>query len=486
MYSEILAGLKAGTQVRADLIRLKEELKADETTDAIKEELDYSPELFIRLLSDEDAKARKHAATVMGMLGEPVFCDALMEAYRNETTMFVRPAHLKALSLFDFSPFEEELLNRKKILETGGFDPKDVKHIAEELSILKDMFPERMKSHVYKDPSEPLNIIFTIGKELTGIMLDEIDLVEKNSHTATMQLGITTKTKKISEMAQIRLYKDLFFPLNGLKAAEKNKLAESLLKGDLFPILKMTHESDEGAFRFRLTSQRFDVSKSARELEALSKGRLVNAPSDYEIEIRLIENKEGKLIPLLKLHTRKDRRFSYRKQVVAASMNPANAAAVVRLAKDYLIDEAQILDPFCGTGALLIERDKLLHAEHIYGIDSYAPAIEGARVNAAAADVRIHSINRNFFDFKHEYPFDEIITDMPRLEKEFADELYARFFTKSLEILKKDGLIIMYSNEKGLVKKHLRLQPGFKLLREFSFYEKEGYSVFIIAKLLGE
>ncbi len=33
--------------------------------------------------------------------------------------------------------------------------------------------------------------------------------------------------------------------------------------------------------------------------------------------------------------------------------------------------------------------------------------------NTAAAGQIIHYINRDFFDFKHEYLFDEIITNMP-------------------------------------------------------------------------
>ncbi len=46
--------------------------------------------------------------------------------------------------------------------------------------------------------------------------------------------------------------------------------------------------------------------------------------------------------------------------------------------------------------------------------------------NASAAGELIHFIHRDFFDFRHEYKFDEIITNMPvrgRMTKEELDHL---------------------------------------------------------------
>ena len=46
------------------------------------------------------------------------------------------------------------------------------------------------------------------------------------------------------------------------------------------------------------------------------------------------------------------------------------------------------------------------------------------------------------------------------------DSLYEKFFRKSKEILVKNGIIIMYTNELGLVRKYLRLNKDMKLLQE--------------------
>jgi tRNA G10 N-methylase Trm11 len=64
--------------------------------------------------------------------------------------------------------------------------------------------------------------------------------------------------------------------------------------------------------------------------------------------------------------------------------------------------------------------------------------------------------------------------------KDEQDQLYARFFEKSSQLLKRDGIIIMYSNESGFVKKQLRLRNDFSLKDEYCIRQKSGYYLFII------
>ena len=106
-----------------------------------------------------------------------------------------------------------------------------------------------------------------------------------------------------------------------------------------------------------------------------------------------------------------------------------------------------------------------------------------ARENAALAGEKINFIHRDYFDFKHAYLFDEIITNMPmrgKKTREEQDAFYARFFDKSQSILSRDGIIIMYSNEQGFVKKQLRLRDNYRLLQEFCIREKDGFYLYII------
>ena len=113
------------------------------------------------------------------------------------------------------------------------------------------------------------------------------------------------------------------------------------------------------------------VKKLGSAIEQLSDGKLVNSPGDYEVELRLIANREGKFFPALKFYTIPDHRFAYRKHAIAASMHPSLAALIMELAAPYLKENAQIIDPFCGVGTMLIERDIRVPAREKYGTDIF-------------------------------------------------------------------------------------------------------------------
>ena len=158
---------------------------------------------------------------------------------------------------------------------------------------------------------------------------------------------------------------------------------------------------------------------------------------------------------------------------------------VVKLkpAKPYLKENAQIIDPFCGVGTMLIERDIRVPAREKYGTDIFGEAIDGARENAALAGEQINFIHRDFFDFRHDYLFDEIVTNMPvrgKMTREQLDRLYEKFFRKALTILEKEAVIVMYTGEIGFVKKQLRLHREFSLLEEYCMQSKTGCYLFII------
>ena len=53
------------------------------------------------------------------------------------------------------------------------------------------------------------------------------------------------------------------------------------------------------------------------------------------------------------------------------------------------------------------------NADPLYGLDISEEAVLKARVNAEAAGITIHYINRDVRDFRHEYLFDEIVSDLP-------------------------------------------------------------------------
>ena len=206
-------------------------------------------------------------------------------------------------------------------------------------------------------------------------------------------------TRDVRAMANLRTYRELLFPIRLKQKVQDDRaeaLADEIWQSGMGDFLKECHKQDT-PFRFRVEIQadmendkRASFAKKfALQLERVSSRWMINSTGDYETEIRLIRKKDGSFAPFLKLYTIPMRRFSYRKNVVAASIHPSLAAMLVSLAKPYLKENAQILDPFCGVGTMLIERDIAQPAREKYGIDIFGPAIEGARENASLAGEKI-------------------------------------------------------------------------------------------------
>ena len=67
-----------------------------------------------------------------------------------------------------------------------------------------------------------------------------------------------------------------------------------------------------------------------------------------------------------------------------------------------------------------------------------------------------------------------------KMSKEQMDELYRKFFSKAEEILADEAVVMMYTNEEGLVKKHLRLNTRFKMEKEIVMNAKKGFYLYVI------
>ena len=75
-----------------------------------------------------------------------------------------------------------------------------------------------------------------------------------------------------------------------------------------------------------------------------------------------------------------------------------------------------------------------------------------------------------------------IVTDLPagNLTKPELDVLYRRFFEKSAGLLKADGILVLYSNEQGFIRKQLRIRSDYRLLAEQCIREKDQFYLFVI------
>ncbi len=482
--------LKENKNIRVNLSELRKNLKQEENRAIWEQIYDNDVTWLLSFLDSEDAKTRKNAALLIGDLGIQQAADELYAHYAKETTRFVRAAYVTALANLDVSDklpqLEVQLYELSKMEQTS----ENSKHIQEEIRALRKVMIryKGIVHHEFKPTKKNYRLLLITNKTQREFIHRTISIPNSKVHP----IGVEIESEDLISVMQLRMYRELVFPIGGKDFISNNPLiaAEQLYQSNLMELLESLHEG-EGAYYFRIEckssmslDERSDFSKKlSAKLERISEGKLINSPSDYEIEIRLIANREGKFFPCLKVFTIKDNRFAYRKNVIASSIHPSTAALIMELALPYLKKNAQIIDPFCGVGTMLIERDIKVPSKEKYATDIFGEAIEKGRENARFAGEKINFINRDFFDFKHQYKFDEIITNMPlkgKRTKEEMDVLYGRFFEKAKDILVSDGIIIMYTNEIGFVKKQLRLRNEFRLLQENCMQTKNEFYLLII------
>lgn len=485
--------LKQNNNLRENLSLLRRQIKEEEAHARLLN-LVGDGSFLTALLEHEEPKVRKNAALLLGDLGILDTAGSLFAAYERENTRFVKSAYLSALGKLDASAYLEELKAHKDTLLKKEVPENEKKHTAEELRELEKLITgiEGICAHTFTGLETPRDLLLATNREQRSVTMAELGEIsaELQRNAKLHPLGVVVHTKELKPLLRMRTYRELLFPIHARLGANPKEAAEAIIHSDLPMLLYKSHK-EEAPFYFRLeikSQMELDqksvfAKRMSAAIEELSGRRLVNSTKNYEVEIRLLARKDGGFAAFYKLYTIPMKRFSYRKHAIAASIHPAAAAMLVELAKPYLEAHAQILDPFCGVGTMLIERDIRVPAREKYGIDIFGDAVRMARENAAAAGEKINFINRDYFDFTHAYLFDEIITNMPvrgKKTKEETDIFYERFFEKSAEILKKNGILVLYSNEEGFIKKQLRLKQEYRLLKEHCIREKEHFYLFII------
>lgn len=490
MIRDTFLELLDNKNVRQNLIQLKAELKIGNNKMALLYQIGGDYSLFYKLIKDEDPKVRKNTALIMGELGVSSFLDVLYEGYLEEEQLFVKSSYLAAMKDMDYERLIPELKVRLDSLTKQTVNESDKKHINEEIRTITNLIlnKEGAKSHEFNGYHIPSKLVLLTNRNFKDITLEQL----KSNKASEFNAGIIVNTSDLDEILEIRTFSELLFMLEDVKAVPKdiNAIANTIAGSSLLDFMLKRHKGAAPFyFRIELKSKMELDKKSAftkklsSEIERLTGRNLINTTSNYEFELRLIENKEGNFNVLIKLYTLKDERFQYRREVVASSIQPVNAALIAALAKAYLKEDGQVLDPFCGVGTMLIERHKLVNAKTMYGLDIYGEAIEKAKINAKLGNPIIHFINRDFFDFKHEYLFDEIFTNMPRVmghkEEDEIFHIYQRFFLKAKEHLKADGIIVLYSHNREYVRK-LMNPKHYKLMEELEISKKEGAYLYII------
>ena len=493
MIEELLKEIQKGNQVRQNLSQLRQYIKEadyfEKASELLKDEVLL--ESIVGLLQHEDGKTRKNAALFMGDMAFPIFLEPLFLAYLKEEQLFVRSSYLQAMKAFDYRDYLPKIKEQLERLSNTELTEENKKHIGEEMRGLSDLIVamDGIKAHEFRGFHELSEIILLTNRKHNQVTLDQIT----QDHGELLPVGVRLTTNNLDKIIPIRTYQELLFVVPNMKICEMDPIqaAEKIAGSGIVSFMEKRHKG-KVPFYFRielkskmeLSKKSQFVKKMSMELERLTERNLINSPSSYEFEIRLIENKEHKCNILIKLLTIPDDRFTYRKEALATSIKPVNAALLVELAKEYMVEDAQVLDPFCGAGTMLIERQKVVKANTSYGIDCQEAAIKAAKINTQAASQIIHYVHKDFFEFTHEYLFDEIFTNMPfamgHKSEEEIYELYVRFFDRAKMLLNKTGRIIMYTHNRDYVRR-LAKEKGYAILKHIEIMEREETDLFILS-----
>ena len=490
MINNLFSEIVNGVDVRQNLSQLRQEIRDNRIKEEVSELVEEHEEYIRNLLKAEDPKIRKNTVLLIGDLGKNEFLDDVFAAYLAEEQLFVKSAYLNALEGLSYESYLPQLKERIQILEAVEITEENRKHIASEMRELSELVVkvEGISKHKFTGYHKEAELMVLTNRLHIQATMDQI----QDGETFATSAGFRLKTKNIEEVLELRTYQEILFLVPGMHNAPMDPVlaAQKITDSELLTFLEKRHNG-RAPFHFRieikskmpLNKKSFFAKKIASEIERNTKRKLVNSTTNYEMELRFIENKEGSFNLLLKLFTIPDERFSYRKEHIANSIKPVNAALLVELAKPYMIEDARVLDPFCGVATMLIERQMVVKANTSYGIDILSDAIEKAKINTEAAGQIIHFVNRDFFDFTHDYRFDEIFTNMPfaigrKTEEEIYD-IYEGFFRRAKSFLEKEGKIIMYTHNRDYVIR-LAKENGYVILKEFNILAKEETQLFII------
>lgn len=478
---------------REAVSRFREAVK-EEAARQTAQKLIGDGEILKPLLSSDDAKVRKNTAALLGDLEIGAAAPVLYHAYQKEEQLFVRGTFLKALGKTNPDPYLAELRERYDLLCRKEVPEEEKKHVREELHELQKILRkyETASHHRFTGWNQKLLILLTTNTRYANLTADKVHAYRKG----ITSLGVQAVVDNLKEIVQIRTFRELLFPIGlGEEITFQDgpdAFGEALSRSKLIPLLESCHK-EPVPFYFRidlmskisLEERSRYTRRAAAVIEEKSGRKLINAPDDYEYEVRLIFDKEGRIRVFLKMLTIPMERFAYRKESVSASIHPSTAAMLLELARPYLKERARVLDPCCGVGTMLVERNKLLPTREMYAVDIFGEAVDKAILNTERAGMRVNCIRKDYLEFEYRYQFDEIIADMPargKRSKAEQDAFYEGFFHKSQELLASDGIMILYSNETGFVKKQLRLHPDLKLRREYLIREKDSYWLFIIGR----
>ena len=143
--------LEEKQEIRTTISQIRKEIKKQDSKKAFLELLQGKESMIVDFLSEEDAKTRKNTALLIGDLKLEQAKEALIAAYLNETTLYVKSAYLTALGKLDVRENLEFFKNRLQEVKNQQVPAEEQKHQGEEIRELNEIIlkTEGAKKHQF-------------------------------------------------------------------------------------------------------------------------------------------------------------------------------------------------------------------------------------------------------------------------------------------------------------------------------------------------
>ncbi|HBU12129.1 MAG TPA: hypothetical protein DEB31_05195 [Clostridiales bacterium] len=445
---------RAATRIMADM--------GDRAADFIK----GNAADVLALFKAADPKVRMHAAQIIGNTCAPDHLEDLIYAIMHEDTLFALPSFLLAIG-------NAKTQRAKEFLEAYTLRSDIEKHLIEEKAALNKAlanFVSKRKVHVRILPND-IVLLTTPNANVTYAAYRRLGMKPKKfgEYIALSHL------KKFDDIYQTRAFCDAYLYLGKCGVAD---LAEFFAKREN----AILQRAGVTGYRLEVKNVSHEVRLSIIKKCVASFQKLINTPSSYSIEIVLdINGDEADVL----LNPLSDTRFAYRRNAVAASINPGVAACVCAYASEFFRPDARVLDNFCGSGTMLYERGYYPHGT-LTGVDINKHAVGVAEENNRCAEHHPQFLHMDALKFTAKR-YDEIISNMPfglRVGSHAQNErLYRQYFAMLPGILTEKGIVTLYTQEKNLMEELIKSGGHFEVLKRATFESGGLYpAVYVLGK----
>lgn len=448
------------------LVRLAKQKKFAAWMD---EKLESDSGILENALCAKESKLRKNTARLMGELKKEAYVEPLVAAMEKEDTRFVKPSIILALGAIGGERAKAYLENYKI---APAKDESEKRHYNEETDALNSAMKKLtvLQRHEFTGLKRKYDVELRCADKLEGSLLYDMEEagIEPKEHKNNR---VFLTSDDIEGLYALRSMGALLLPV--LKAADLTDSAQVLACRRFIKELFEESFSGEPPFGYRIEIKGEDVDRAAvaKSMAAIIDSKdIVNSPGSYDVELIVDMLKNNRADVYARLTTIKDERFSYRAEALPASIHPATAAAVLRYAMDHLKVNARVLDPCCGSGTMLFEREKLSPAKSLTGVDIAHKAIDIARRNGEKGNSTAKFVCNDMLRFEVKRPYDELIANLPfgnRVGSHQANEkLYAGLLDRLPKWLVEDGVAVLYTMEFTLLKRLIKERPYLKLVTE--------------------